>query len=241
VLLAVEKRGANTGWVAAQLARTAGVHPRDVGYSGQKDRHAVTRSPFPCHGLPRVPWSPVSHFRRRVSCPCGEASRAQAPSGFARGNRFVIRVRDIVGEPADVDARMLQLAEAGVPNYFGPQRFGREGANLARARDWAGGDVAPRDRAQRSFALSAARSALFNSVLAERVRRGDWNQLLPGEAVILDGRRSFFPADAIDDALRERCRTLDVHRAARCGVAMPRPPQALRSGSSRVSWRRSPA
>jgi len=212
VLLAVEKRGANTGWVAAQLARTAGVHPRDVGYSGQKDRHAVTRQSF------SLPW-PASGPVEPCLAFSGEGFRVLAARrhgrklrpGSHRGNRFVIRVRDIVGEPADVDARMLQLAEAGVPNYFGPQRFGREGANLARARDWAGGDVAPRDRAQRSFALSAARGALFNGVLAERVRRGDWNQLLPGEAVILDGRRSFFPADAIDDALRERCRTLDVH------------------------------
>jgi tRNA pseudouridine13 synthase len=52
---------------------------------------------------------------------------------------------------------------------------------------------------------------LFNRVLGERVRRGDWNRLLPGEAVMLDGRRSFFAAPGIDPALDDRCRGMDVH------------------------------
>jgi tRNA pseudouridine13 synthase len=63
----------------------------------------------------------------------------------------------------------------------------------------------------RGFALSAARSLLFNGVLAERVRRGDWDRLLCGEAVMLDGRRSFFRADDIDATLVHRCETMDVH------------------------------
>ena len=99
----------------------------------------------------------------------------------------------------------------GVPNYFGPQRFGRDGANLRRALEWAQGGEAPRDRQQRGFVLSAARSFLFNAVLAARVRRGDWNRLLPGEAVMLDGRRSFFHAATIDATLEQRCRDMDVH------------------------------
>ena len=103
------------------------------------------------------------------------------------------------------------LASAGVPNYFGPQRFGRGGGNLARAREWAAGGQPPRDRMQRGFALSTARSELFNLVLAERVRRGDWNRLLPGEAIILDGRRSFFRAEEVDAALVERCGAMDLH------------------------------
>ena len=59
--------------------------------------------------------------------------------------------------------------------------------------------------------MSAARSALFNAVLAERVRRGDWNRLLPGEAVMLDGRRSFFRASDVDATLVARCEAMDVH------------------------------
>jgi tRNA pseudouridine13 synthase len=59
--------------------------------------------------------------------------------------------------------------------------------------------------------LSAARSEIFNQVVEERVRRGDWSRLLPGEAVMLDGRRSFFAAPDVDALLDDRCRRMDVH------------------------------
>lgn len=212
LLLLVEKRGANTGWVAGQLARLAGVHARDVGYSGQKDRHALTRQTF------SLPWNPAAAIEPSLAwsgggfrvIAAGRHGRKLRP-GSHRGNRFAIRVRGLAGDPEAVESRLRIIAAAGVPNYFGPQRFGRGMANLARAREWATGGAAPLARSQRSFVLSAARSAVFNRVLAERVRRGDWNRLLPGEAVALDGRRSYFRADDIDDLLRERCARMDVH------------------------------
>ena len=211
VLLLVEKRGANTGWVAAQLARAARVAPRDVGWSGQKDRHAVTRQWF------SLPW-PVQTPPEACLDLAGEGWRVLEAArhgrklrpGSHRANRFALRVRDLRGDRDALAERLAWIAGRGVPDYFGPQRFGRGGANLERARAWAGGG-APRERVARSFALSAARSALFNAVLAERVRRGDWERLLPGEAVLLDGRRSFFRAAGIDATLEQRCGQLDVH------------------------------
>jgi len=212
VLLSVEKRGANTGWVAAQLARAAGVPARDVGYSGQKDRHAVTRQAY------SLPW-PVSAPLDACLGFAGEGYRVLSAGrhgrklrpGSHRGNRFAIRIRDTDGDAGAIDARLRVIAEEGVPNYFGPQRFGRGQSNLLRARSWGQGGDAPTDRIQRGFALSAARSEIFNRMVEERVRRGDWNRLLPGEAVMLDGRRSFFAAPAIDALLDDRCRRMDVH------------------------------
>lgn len=211
-LLVVEKRGANTGWVAAQLARAAGVAARDVGASGQKDRNAVTTQAF------TLPWSLQSSVDECLAY-AGEGWRVLRAArhgrklrpGSHRANRFVLRVRDAEGDRHAITARLEQVAQRGVPAYFGPQRFGRDGANLARAREWAAGGQPPRDRLQRGFQLSAARSALFNAVLAERVRRGDWDRLLPGEAAMLDGRRSFFRAGKIDAVLQQRCAVLDVH------------------------------
>jgi len=211
-LLVVEKRGANTAWVGAQLARAARVAVRDVGWSGQKDRNAVTRQAY------TLPW-PVQAPVEACLEFAGEGFRVLSAArhgrklrtGSHRANRFELRVRDVAGDPAALAARLEEIAGQGVPDYFGPQRFGRDGANLARARAWAGAGLAPRDRGDRSFALSAARSAIFNAVLAERVRRGDWNRLLPGEAVMLDGRRSFFRADEVDATLVSRCEAMDVH------------------------------
>ncbi|MFO1407205.1 MAG: tRNA pseudouridine(13) synthase TruD [Steroidobacteraceae bacterium] len=212
VLVLVEKRDANTGWVAAQLARAADCAVRDVGWSGHKDRRAVARQWF------SLPWS-VSAPTSPFEAVAGEGYKVIAVHrhgrklrpGSHRSNRFVIRVRDANAERGRLGTRLETIARDGVPNYFGPQRYGREGANLERARQWATGGTAPRDRTQRGFALSTARSELFNRVVAERVRRGDWNRLLPGEAVMLDGRRSWFRAEVVDEALAARCAALDLH------------------------------
>jgi tRNA pseudouridine13 synthase len=212
VLLTVEKRGANTGWVAAQLAQVAGVHPRDVGFSGQKDRHAVTRQSY------TLPWAATASVESWLSV-SGDGYRVidarrhsrKLRPGSHRANRFVIRIREAAGDRALAEERLAGIRALGVPNYFGPQRFGRESGNLARALEWSAGGTAPRDRMRRGFVLSTARSELFNRVLAKRVRRGDWNRLLPGEAIILDGRRSFFRADEIDAALEARCAEMDLH------------------------------
>ncbi len=211
-LLVVEKRGANTGWVAAQLARHAGVAARDVGFSGHKDRHARTTQAY---SLPL----PASFDVTECLQWQGEGYAVHAAHrhgrklrpGSHRANRFQLRIRDLRGDRGAIETCLAAIREHGVPNYFGPQRFGREGNNLRRALAWAGGDVPPRDRSQRSFALSAARSHLFNVVLAARVTRGDWNQLLPGEAVMLDGRRSYFLAEPGDAELEARRTAMDVH------------------------------
>ena len=211
-LLAVEKRGANTGWVAAQLARHAEVPVREVGFSGHKDRRAVTRQSF------TVPL-PVGFDVERCREWRGEGYAVTTAArhgrklrpGSHRANRFELRIRELRGERLTIEATLQEIARVGVPNYFGPQRFGRDGANLRRALAWAQGGDAPRDRSQRGFVLSAARSGLFNEVLAERVRRGEWDRLLPGEAAILDGSRSFFHAAEIDATLERRCAEMDLH------------------------------
>ena len=211
-LLMVEKRGANTGWVASQLARALRVAVRDVGWSGQKDRNAVTRQAF------TLPW-PLAAPLDACLEHTGEGYRVLSASrhgrklrpGSHRANRFELRVRDLAGDPAALTERLHRIAEQGVPDYFGPQRFGRAGSNLFRARQWAESGGAPRDRNQRAFALSAARSAVFNAVLAARVEQGSWNRLLAGEAVMLDGKRSFFRSAAVDSELLARCAALDVH------------------------------
>ena len=211
-LLTVEKRGANTGWVAAQLARAGGVAVHDVGFCGHKDRQAVTVQAF---SVPVAPEDPLDPIRAHA----GEGYRVvdvarhgrKLRPGSHRANRFSLRVRQLTGERDRIEACLQRIAALGVPNYFGPQRFGRDGSNLRRAREWSMGGEAPRDRAQRSFALSAARSQLFNEVLAARVRRADWNVPLPGEAVILDGKRSFFTAATLEPGTLARAAALDVH------------------------------
>jgi tRNA pseudouridine13 synthase len=209
VLLKIRKRNANTQWVARELARLCACHPRDIGYAGLKDRRAIAIQWF---SVPRSQLSPDAWREVRAAefavLEAAPHSR-KLPRGALAGNRFSIRVRDLQGEidPRAVDARLDQVRSTGVPNYFGAQRFGRDGGNLARIA----GGLSALHPAERGFVLSAARSLVFNSVLAARVADGSWHRVESGDVANLDGRGSVFPVDALDDSLMVRCAALDIH------------------------------
>jgi tRNA pseudouridine13 synthase len=209
LLLKVRKRGANTMWVAKQLAKMGKIHPRDVGFAGLKDRDAVAEQAFTIPARSAVPnWLGSSGDGFEVIG--AERTRRKLKRGALKGNDFELVLREFDGDPVLLEQRLQTLAASGVPNYFGPQRFGHNGHNIDVAVAWFQGGPAP-ERMERGFALSAARSAIFNAVLAERVLDGTWNQLRDGDVVNLNGSGSIFPAETIDDTLRERCGRLDVH------------------------------
>jgi len=208
-LLWVEKRGANTDWVARELARFAGVPPLNVGYAGLKDRHAVTRQAFTVQlaGKPDPDWSAFPHAEIKVLAATRHSRKLKR--GALRGNRFVLVLREVQGDRARAEHVLGEIAARGVPNYFGEQRFGREGSNLAQARAMFAGRRVDRDK--RSFLLSAARSHIFNSVLAARVERGAWDAPLDGEIWSLAGSRSWFGPEPFDATLADRLARGDIH------------------------------
>jgi len=139
--------------------------------------------------------------------------------GALKGNRFRIVLTGVTAPAERIAERLALIGARGVPNYFGPQRFGNQLSNLARVEAWLGGEPLPRDREARGFVLSAARSLAFNAVLAARVAAGTWDRVLPGEFVNLDRSRSYFVATEIDATLEARVRDADVHPTGPlCGV-----------------------
>jgi len=222
-LLRVEKRAANTRWVAAELARLARVPAGDVGYAGLKDRQAVAVQWFSVPALATTPefWSAVCEPEFTVLEV--RANLRKLRRGALSGNRFRIRLREVGWPMEQLEQKLATLRSQGAPNYFGPQRFGREGHNLDRLAAWVHGGVAPRGRAERSFVLSAARSLVFNAVLARRVEAGDWARLAAGDLASLDGTGSHFAVGAVDadetregestrdDELARRLREFDIH------------------------------
>ena len=207
--LYVEKTGANTEWVSRQLANFADVPARDVGYSGLKDRHAVTRQWF---SVPRWKSPDWSAFELAdVAILDVKRHSKKLRRGAHKSNAFKIILRNIDGNIESLSERLQLIAEQGVPNYFGPQRFGREGGNIRLADDWAAGKRLPRHK--RSIAISSARSFLFNEALVQRVRDGSWNQIVPGDLANLDGTGSVFTVDNVDADIERRCAEMDIHPA----------------------------
>lgn len=209
-MLTVRKRGANTHWVAKQLGRLAQIHPRDVGYAGLKDRNAVTEQSFtiPVRSA-MADWQGITGEGFEVIR--AERHRRKLKRGALRANDFEIVVREFPADSATLTERMTAIGTLGIPNYFGPQRFGNEGGNLARARRWFSGEQEIHDRFERGFALSAARAALFNAVLAARVNAGTWNRLQDGDVANLNGSNSVFAVQGVDETLAQRCEIMDIH------------------------------
>lgn len=241
VYLQIRKRGANTGWVAQQLARLAGVRPQDVGYYGLKDRHAVTTQWFSVWlgQKPEPDWKQIDS--EEITLLEHRRGPRKLRRGEHGGNRFSIRLRNIRGDREAAGQVLARLA-GGVPNYFGEQRFGREGGNLELARRLAeeGGRCRRSDKA---FAMSAARSWLFNLVLAERVRLLNWQQPLAGEPEAEPSGplwgRGRNPAGEVVAELEQRmvapwqawCDWLE-----HCGLKQERRPLLLRPAAFEYEW-----
>jgi tRNA pseudouridine13 synthase len=182
LLLWIEKRAVNSQQVAAELARHFGVPPIDVSFAGMKDRHAVTRQWFSV----RTPRSPAGEGGDGWRIVGAQRAQHKLRRGDLTGNAFTIRIHELRGDRIDVTERLEQLRERGVPNYFGEQRFGHDGANVERARAWIGHRPrAPVSAFQKGLHLSTARALLFNAVLAARVSDGTWFALIDGD--VADG------------------------------------------------------
>ncbi len=223
LLLTIEKRGINTAFAAKRIAQWAGVGEMAIGYAGLKDRHAVTRQRFSVH----LPKKVAPHLAALDSDDGEERLRVldhhwhakKLPRGALAGNRFVLALRDVHGRREAIEQRVRTIAERGAPNYFGEQRFGRGGDNIAAALAMFAGRRVRRE--QRGLLLSAARSALFNRVLAARVADGSWDaagagntetgDALDGEVWMLDGSRSVFGPEPFNDTLAQRLARFDIH------------------------------
>ena len=193
ILVRLLKNGCNTRFVADALAKFLKIHAREVSFAGQKDKHAVTEQ-WLCARVPGKEMPDLTQFQLE-GCQVLEYARHKRKLrlGALKGNQFTLVLREVKGRD-DVEARLQAIVERGVPNYFGAQRFGIGGSNLLGALRWAESGAPVRDRNKRSFWLSAARSALFNQIVSERLKKPDFNQVVDGDALQLSGRGSWFVA-----------------------------------------------
>jgi tRNA pseudouridine13 synthase len=207
----IEKTGANTTWVAEQLAKFAGVQPRDAGYSGLKDRHAVTFQWFSVRrpSAEGTDWGAFEAEGVRILRSERHLRKLKRGAHKSNGFRIALRGEDINDQADALTARLQVITEQGVPNYFGEQRFGRDGNNIELGQSIIAGRRMSRNK--RSIGISALRSLEFNNELSARIEGGTWNSLLPGDKANLDGSGSVFDVDEVTDDLVQRCAELDIH------------------------------
>ena len=222
VFLHIEKRALTTLAVRDKIAALASCKSMDVGYSGLKDKWAVTRQWFSVYlpGGDQLDWQSLaeqadsesssgSYIKLLTVCRHSRKLRR----GAHKANAFKLVVSSLsaglneelsVGLSTGADdlneqltLKIKALCEQGVPNYFGEQRFGKSNLPKARALFTANKRM-PRE--QRSLCLSAARSYLFNRVLDARITASNWSTYVDGDVLMLDGSRSRFVLDAESDS-----------------------------------------
>lgn len=216
-----EKRGLDTEQAVRTIASVLGSPIRDAGWAGLKDKHAVTRQ-----------WASFLH--RESKDPSLQRSTEDAlqslaevqpgirllevsrhgnklRTGHLRGNRFILKLRGV--DPSrlgDLEQTMAWLSAHGAPQFYGTQRFGRGGDNVERAKAWiVDGGKAPFKPFERKLFVSALQSAMFNSLLAQRVEQGELSRIIDGDLVRKEDSGGLFIADDVAE-VQARADRLEV-------------------------------
>lgn len=231
LFLFVEKKNLTTDRLIGDIARSLDLKKKQVAYSGLKDKDAITRQWI------SVPW-PIKQNLPDANMVVGESWKVlemkrhlrKLKKGVHKANHFTITLKNVVGEQSDIDERLQQISEQGVPNYFGPQRFGFGGQNVSKAKALFAGELKLKP-AQRSIYYSAARSYLFNQYLSKRIEAGFYLHPVDGDVFMLEGTHSVFAEDSHSEKIVERFNSHDIHS---CGVLYGQG-QALQ-GEAQTLW-----
>jgi tRNA pseudouridine13 synthase len=183
LFLWIEKRDMGAEFFTRQIAKRLGIGPGDVGTAGLKDRRAVTRQWVSLPGGVEPRLGELEGDGVRVLRVSRHGNKLRP--GHLRGNRFRILIRDVAANAVKLAAPILdRIRRDGLPNFYGPQRFGRDGETAKLGLDLLhGGRGGIRNPFLRKLALSAAQSVLFNDCLAHRINDGLLRTVLAGDVM----------------------------------------------------------
>ncbi len=205
----VQKRELTTQQLLRILSRASGVRDRDIGYAGLKDKHAVTTQWF---SFPDLATDAPDAWELPEGVSVLEVSRHRNKlrTGHLAGNRFRITLVEVAnGSPEVVRDLSELIGRQGLCNYFGQQRFGREGESLAEAFDWLQSGRRPKSRFLAKLYPSVVQAEVFNRYLQRRTDVG-LDRLLEGEVVRLDGSAKMFVVEDVEAEL-SRLHEADIH------------------------------
>jgi tRNA pseudouridine13 synthase len=204
----VQKRLLTTPELVRRLAKACGVNERDVGYAGLKDKFAVTTQWLSL--ATKAVISPEMPLGDGVKILAVARHDNKLRTGHLLGNRFTIT---LVGVHQDALQRAERIAAGlrteGLPNYFGAQRFGHAGRNLADALAWLARGGRGRNRFEQKLFPSVVQAELFNRYSSARLALGA-RQLIAGEVVRLEGAGAMFRVDDVEKE-QPRLTARDLH------------------------------
>lgn len=167
VYLWIEKNGKGTPEAIKEIIKAFGVKEIDVGYAGKKDAHAVTRQWVSIH-TPNDDNAPIDQLNDlgwlRVLRTTRHANKLRL--GHLKGNIFKVRIVETTQDDDAIQSAIESLRRQGFINYFGKQRFGFDGGNVAEGMAILAGKRAPHQK--RLLLVSAVQSAIFNLMAAAR-------------------------------------------------------------------------
>jgi len=204
-----EKTDLSTPEAVKRIAEALGVSADQAGFAGLKDKRAVTTQWASFFGA--SPERAASLALPGIVVLQATPHPHKLRTGHLRANRFRLRIRGVQPGADDIARQVLdELVAHGSPNYYGEQRFGSSGENIARAHAWiVERGRAPRSRFDRKLLASVWQAELFNAWLAARLADGSWRSAVHGDLMRREDSGGLFTADDADDA-RERAERFEI-------------------------------
>ncbi|WP_165312272.1 tRNA pseudouridine(13) synthase TruD [Vibrio ziniensis] len=200
LMISIRKTGENTSFVANELAKACGVKSKDVSWAGLKDRHAVTEQWLSVH-LPTAGFPNLALFQSQhpsIEILAMTRHNKKLRPGDLAGNYFEVTLSEVT-DVDEVVKRLEVVAKQGVPNYFGNQRFGKDGNNLEEARRWGRENVRTRNQNQRSLYLSTARSWVFNRIVSSRIEQNCFYRFVEGDIALVNDEQILVNAEQVEE------------------------------------------
>ena len=197
LILHVKKVQMTTWDMIAAFAEYLEIPAQEIGYAGLKDKHATTTQYISFLAKHEYALKKFKHPTVTILETIRHSHSIRM--GDLAGNRFSINlygVEDI--EAGQIEKIARKSEKNGMPNYFGYQRFGRDGDSITQAKEMIEGDLFITDTKVKNFLVSVYQSVYFNDWLKERIvmsreENGGKFLLLEGDVYMDSNKKLFTP------------------------------------------------
>ena len=193
----VEKKNMTTWDMIATFAKFLNINAEKIGYAGLKDKHATTYQYISVEAKYENALKKFKH--KQIKILKRVRDKFSIRMGDLAGNRFKINLFGVEQKDAGkIEKLAYKTAKLGLPNYFGYQRFGRDGDSLQQAKEMIEGELHIEDTKVKKFLISVYQSQFFNDWLKERVlesraNNGGQFRLLSGDIFVTPEGKIFTP------------------------------------------------